>query len=419
MGMDKILQKKKWYSKKQTWYSIGGISVFVLLYVVFLANSTTNQSVKLENIAICEVTNGEFQDYITNLGKVEPIRTIYLDVEEAGRVEELFVDDGATVTKGQEILRLSNTDLNLSIMNSEASLAEQTSRMRDTRLAMEQQSFSVKRQIIDLKYRIQKQKRVQEQNKKLYEKEYISQEEFITAQEDLAKMQEEYEILLEQQAMDIKSRDIQLNQLDESLAMMHTNLKMVRQKLDKLVVKAPVDGQLVTLDAEIGETMSRGQRLGVINILTSYKVNLDIDEHYIDKVRQGQQATIERGGIQYKLEISKVYPAVKNGFFSVDLKFVSEVPDNIRIGQSYHIRLELGAPGNSLKIKRGGFYQATGGQWIFVLSSDGKTAYKRDIKIGSQNPEYYQILEGLEEGEKVIISSYTTISEVETVTIEQ
>lgn len=416
--MDRVVEKKKWYESPGLWVALFVIGVLVALYLSIFGNSSRTTTIRRQDVEIATVAYGTFQDYISSTGKVEPIRTIYLDAEEGGRVEELFVEEGVMVKKGQPILKLSNSDLNLSIMNSEASLSEQASRMRDTRLAMEQQSISVKSQIIDLKFKIQKQKRTCDNNTRFLEKGLISREEYLTSGEHLQEMEAKYELLLEQRERDSMSRDIQLKQLDESLALMHNNLKMVRQKLDNLLMRAPVDGQLATLDAEIGETKQRGQRLGIINVLTSYKVHANIDEHYIDKVRTGLQASFERGGITYKLDVSKVYPDVKGGLFGIDLKFVGKVPGNIRTGQSYYLTLELGQPGKALIIPRGGFYQETGGQWIFVLDTDKQQATRREIKTGRQNPELYEIMEGLKEGESVIVSGYTNYEKSEVIKIE-
>jgi len=418
MGMDKIISKKKWFEKKEFWFLSGTILLVLGLYLAIFANSHRTATVKLENVEIASVSNGIFQDYISASAKVEPIRTIYLDVEEGGRVQKLFVEEGVMVKEGQPLLLLTNSDLNLRIMNSEASLAEQTTRMRDTRLAMEQQNISLKNQLVELKFKIQKQKRSNEANEILYTKGIISKEDFLSSKESLEEMIEKYNLLRQQQQRDSVSRKIQLAQLDESLEMMHNNLKLVRQKLDNLLVKAPVDGQLSTFNAEIGENKQQGQRLGIINVLTAYKIRADIDEHYIDKVKTGLQARFERNGLTYMLEVAKVYPDVKNGVFGVDMKFTKGIPDNIHTGQSFHITIELGSPGKAMIIPRGGFYQETGGQWIFVYNKDTKTAVKRNIKIGRQNPELYEILEGLHDNEMVIVSSYNNFEKAEQLIIE-
>ena len=418
MGMDKIISKKKWFEKKEFWFLSGTILLVLGLYLAIFANSHRTATVKLENVEIASVSNGIFQDYISASAKVEPIRTIYLDVEEGGRVQKLFVEEGVVVKEGQPLLLLTNSDLNLRIMNSEASLAEQTTRMRDTRLVMEQQSISLKNQLVELKFKIQKQKRSNEANEVLYTKGIISKEDFLSSKESLEEMIEKYNLLRQQQQRDSVSRKIQLAQLDESLEMMHNNLKLVRQKLDNLLVKAPVDGQLSTFNAEIGENKQQGQRLGVINVLTAYKIRADIDEHYIDKVKTGLQARFERNGLTYMLEVAKVYPDVKNGVFGVDMKFTKGIPENIHTGQSFHITIELGSPGKAMIIPRGGFYQETGGQWIFVYNKDTKTAVKRNIKIGRQNPELYEILEGLHDNEMVIVSSYNNFEKAEQLIIE-
>ena len=418
MGMDKIIRKKKWFERRETWIIAGSIIILFSIYLTVFANTSRTATVKLENVEIAQVSIGIFQDYISASAKVEPIRTIYLDAEEGGRVEELFVEEGVMVKKGQPLMKLSNSDLNLQIMNSEASMAEQTTRMRDTRLAMEQQNIALKNQIIDLKFNIQKQSRQNDANTALYGRGFISKEDYLVSNEQLQQMQEKYKLLQMQSKRDSMSRTIQLKQLDESLELMHNNLKMVRQKLDNLLLRAPVDGQLATFNAEIGENKQRGQRLGIINILTTYKVRANIDEHYIDKVQAGLQARFERNGLTYMLVVSKVYPDVKNGMFGVDMKFTAGIPDNIHTGQSFNMTIELGSPGKSMIIPRGGFFQDTGGQWIFVYDKDTKTATRRNIKVGRQNPELFEINDGLKEGEMVLVSSYTNFEKAEKVIIQ-
>lgn len=411
--MDRIIKKKKWTPKKIIWLSLGGIFGILIIYNIFLGDHTSKFNVQKERISIEEVQNDYFQDYITQTGTVEPISTIYLDAIEGGRVEELRIEEGTMVTKGSVILRLSNTNLHLDIMNREANLAEQINNLRNTRLSMEQNKLSLKRQLLDLDYQVSIQERTYKNSINLFKQKYISDKEFEETQEKYNYLVKTRELVIENQKADSLFREIQVAQLENSVDQMEMNLDFVRQKLENLNVKAPVSGLLVTVNAEIGEAIGGGQRLGQIHVLDEFKIRLEIDEHYISRVNSSLIGEFDFTGTSYGLRIKKIYPEVRSGRFGVDLVFIDNVPEQIRTGQTFRVKLELGESQMALLVPRGAFYQSTGGQYIFVVDPTGKFAVKRDIRLGRMNSRYYELLEGLEAGEKVIISSYDNFGRAE------
>lgn len=406
MSMDRVIERKKGIKRKHIYWAIGGLIFIALLAKLIFGNNSSAFRTSADRLTISTVEQGSFNDYITVIGQVEPISTIYLDAEEGGRVKELLIEEGAMVKKGNIILKLENKQLYQTILNSEAALAEKENYLRNTRINFETELIQSKRNILDNEYRLARKKRNFEQNQSLYKEGLIAKEDYLQAQEDY-----DYEVkLLDINKMKAKNdsmiRVTSMKTLETDLTQMREMLKLVHERIDNLNVKATVDGQLGMLDAEVGQSISQGQRIGQINVLTNFKVNAKIDEHYIDQVRRNLPATLERNDNTYKLLLKKVYPEVRDGQFRVDLVFDGKKPDNVRTGQSYHINLELGDPEKAIMIPRGAFFQSTGGQWIFVLNEDGTEAVKRSIKIGRQNPKYYEVLEGLQPGEKVITSSY-------------
>ncbi len=406
MGMDKVIEKKKGIRPKHIIWGVGILAVAFLLYKAIFAETGSTFRAEKDKLTISTVEDGLFNDYITVIGNVEPITTIFLDAEEGGKVEEKLIEEGEMVKKGDVILKLRNNDLNLSIMNSESSMAYQTNELRNTQIQMEQQKIQNKQQLLQIDYEILRLKRNYEQQKALFNEELIAKEDFLKAEEDYLRTKKNRELIFMKLVQDSIFRENQKIQMDQNLGNMHLNLKVVQQRREDLNVKAPVDGQLGLLEAEIGESISKGQRIGQINILDNFKIKALIDEHYIDRVKRDLPATLDRNGTNFNLKVRKVYPEVRNGQFEIDLVFDGTTPDNIRTGQTYHIKLELGESGKAVLLPRGGFFQSTGGQWVFVLNEDGGEATKRNIKIGKQNPQYYEVLEGLNAGEKVITSGY-------------
>ncbi len=406
--MDKAIPKKKGLKKKHIGYAAAALAVIILIYMAFFADRTSTYKVDKDKLIIETVTKGQFNDYITVPGTVEPISTIVLDAQEGGRVEEKLVEEGAMVKKGEVILRLSNPDLYLNILNSEGQLAEKENFLRNTQITMEQERLAIKRELVSLKYDIERKQRNFKQNEILIKDNLISQEEYLRSKEDLDMAIKSRELYMERQKQDSLFRTVNIETIKSDLINMRKNLEMVRERVKNLNVTAPVDGELGLLTPELGQSIARGENMGQINVLTSYKVTAQIDEHYIDRVRAQLNATLDRQGKNYNLTVRRVYPEVRNGTFKIDMVFRDTMPDNIRTGQTYYISLQLGQPKTSVLVPIGGFFQETGGQWIYVLDPTGSYATKREISIGRKNPKYYEVLSGLEPGEQVIISGYET-----------
>jgi len=411
--MDRPIEKKKGLQKKHFGYLAIAIAMSVLIYMAFFADRTSTFKVEKEKLIIETIVEDQFNDYITVPGTVEPITIIYLDAQEGGRVEEKVIEEGSMVKKGDIILKLSNPDLHLNILDSEAQLAEKENFLRNTQINMEQQRLQIKRDLVTLKYEIERKERNYQQNVILMKDNLISKEEFIRSREDVDMARMSQELFLERQRQDSIFYSININSMVINLENMRKNLNLVRQRAENLNVRAPVDGQLGLLTPEIGQSIQRGANMGQINVLTSYKVTAQIDEHYIDRVRTQLTATLDRQGSEFDLVVKRVYPEVRNGTFEIDMIFQDTMPDNIRTGQTYYTSLQLGQPKVSVMVPIGGFFQETGGQWIFVLDPTESFATKRNISIGRKNPRYYEVLEGLKPGEKVIVSGYETFGKNE------
>lgn len=402
--MDTPIKKNKGLRPKTLLLILSGAGILALSIWLIATAGTSVIRVQTERITVATVLKGEFKDYISVVGTVAPISTILLDVEEGGKVIEKVAEEGQMLNKGDIMVRLENHDLNLQILNSESQLAYQSNELRNTMINMERQKISNKQQLLSIDNQLKLLKRVYERNVDLFAIHHISREDYLISQDNYELSLAERELRYEQMIQDSIFRENQHLQMNISLKNMEQNLKVVRQRLDKLNIQAPVDGQLGSLNIEIGQLINRGERIGQIHVLDDYKISADIDEHYIDRVRHNLTATFERQNTSYGLVVSRVYPEVRNGKFQVDFRFTGGKPENLRTGQSYHISLELGQSLESTLIPRGGFYQSTGGQWVFVVSDN--TAVKRNIRIGRQNPKFYEVLEGLEPGEKIIINSY-------------
>lgn len=411
--MDRPIEKKKGLQKKHIWYILGAGVFALLLYMAFFTDRTSTYKVEADKLIIESVTEAQFNDYITVPGIVEPITTIYLDALEGGRVEEKLIEEGSMVKTGEIILKLSNADLHLNILDSEAQLAEKENFLRNTMIAMEQDRLQIKKELLNLKYDIERKQRAFEQNEVLMKDNLISREEYLRSREDLDMARQSRELFIERQKQDSIFRSVQVTNLQNNLDNMRRNLVLVRERAENLNVRAPIDGQLGLLTPEIGQSIQRGANMGQISVLTSYKVTALIDEHYIDRVRTQLTATLDRQGKAYSLVVKRVYPEVRNGTFKIDMIFTDSMPENIRTGQTYYTSLQLGQPKVSVLVPVGGFFQETGGQWIFVVNEDGQTAHKRNISIGRKNPKYYEVLEGLTPGEKVIVSGYETFGKNE------
>jgi HlyD family secretion protein len=411
--MDKPIVRKKGLRKKHIGYIAAAIIMIVLFYMAFFTDRTSTFRVDSDKLIIETVIEDQFNDYITVPGTVEPISTVFLDAQEGGRVEEILIEEGSMVKKGDIILRLSNPDLYLNILDSEAQLAEKENFLRNTQIAVEQERIQIKRELVNLKYDIERKERNYKQNLILISDSLVSVEEFIRSKEDLDMALQSRDLFMERQKQDSIFRSVQVDNMINNLENMRRNLSLVRQRVENLNVRATVDGQLGLLVPEIGQSISRGFNMGQINVLTSYKVTAQIDEHYIDRVRTQLTATLDRQGNAFNLVVRRVYPEVRNGTFKIDMTFTDTIPDNIRTGQTYYTSLQLGQPKISVLVPIGGFFQETGGQWIYVLDPTESFAVKRNISIGRKNPKYYEVLDGLQPGEKVIISGYETFGKNE------
>ncbi len=411
--MDKVIPKKKGIQKKHFGYLAIGIAMIVLIYMAFFSDRTSTYKVEKDKLIIETVTEDQFNDYITVPGTVEPITTIKLDAQEGGRVEEKVIEEGSMVKKGDVILRLSNPDLYLAILTSEGDLGFRENQLRQTQISMEQEKLQIKRELVTLKFNIDRLSRNYMQNGVLIKDNLISKEEFIRSKEDLDAANQSKDLYMERMKTDSIFRSVNIQTMQNDLLNMRKNLALVRDRVKNLNVTAPVDGQLGLLTPEIGQQINRGENMGQLNVLTSYKVTAQIDEHYIDRVKTQLDGTLERQSNKFNLTVRRVYPEVRNGTFKIDMIFRDTMPDNIRTGQTYYISLQLGQPKVSVLVPIGGFFQETGGQWIFVLDPSETFATKRNISIGRKNPKYYEVLEGLKPGEKVIVSGYETFGKNE------
>ena len=409
--MDKIIEKKTgWrvaFTKKALPWWLGALLMVFVVYLIVRPNNKTLR-VDKDTVTISNVVMGEFNDYIRISGRVQPMTTIQLSPQEGGIVEKILIEEGSPVKAGDPILILNNDNLDLQILNSEAELAEKENILRNTQIQMEQQKLDVRQNVLEYGMQVDRLRRAYEQQKALYEDKLIAKEEYLKAEEDYRLAKQKYDLMAERSKQDSLYRGTQIDRMEESLENMQLNMSMIRRRKSNLIVKAPIDGELGLLDVVLGQSIAAGTKIGQINSVGTYKVEAQIDEHYIDRVVAGLEATFERQGETYSTVIRKVYPEVRDGKFKADFKFGGEQPDNIRAGQTYYLNLQLGQPEEAVIIPRGTFYQKTGGKWIYVVNKEGTKAVKREIRIGRQNPQYYEVLEGLEPGEKVITSGYDT-----------
>ena len=409
--MDKIIEKKTgWrvaFTKKALPWWLGALLLAFVIYLFVRPNNKTLR-VDKDTVTIASAVKGEFNDYIRISGRVQPMTTIQLSPQEGGMVQSILIEEGSVVKAGDPILVLSNDNLDLQILNSEAELAEKENILRNTQIQMEQQKLDVRQNVLEYGTNVERLRRAYEQQKALYEDKLIAKEEYLKAEEDYNLALQKYNLMTERSRQDSLYRGTQIDRMEESLENMQLNMSMIRRRKSNLIVKAPIDGELGLLDVVLGQSIAAGTKIGQINSVGTYKVEAQIDEHYIDRVIAGLEATFERQGETYSTVIRKVYPEVRDGKFKADFKFDGEQPDNIRAGQTYYLNLQLGQPEEAVIIPRGTFYQKTGGKWIYVVNKEGNKAVKREIRIGRQNPQYYEVLEGLEPGEKVITSGYET-----------
>lgn len=417
--MDRIIVKKKWPYKKVVTYS--GVTLFIVAVVLFFAlrDYTRRVNVEAEKLTICQVRKAPFQEYISITGTCEPFQTIYLDLTAGGKVVKRFVEEGAFLNEGDPIVKLDNPDLTLQLLNTQSSFMLAESQLSQTRLTFEQNSLYKESQLLDLNTRLMNQKRIYEMNKSMYTKGLCSVHEYENAKEQYDYLLRSRELLLQVIKKDSLTNAKLVQQSEANVERSKSYLQLVESQLANLTVKAPIKGQLTSLKAEYGQSLGAGYRLGQLDNTESYKIRAEIDEHYISRIKAGLTGEYELNQKVYKLKVKTVYPQVTNGKFAVDLVFEAALPENIRRGQTVHIKLQLGSLAEALLIDNGGFYTKTGGDWIFVLDQSGNFAVKRKIKIGRQNPMCFEILEGLNPGEKVITSSYENYTDADKLIIRE
>lgn len=415
--MDRQIEKKS-FLRRYAWYVAAAAALAALLVWIVLGTTASTMTVDASDITISDVTRGKFDDYVRLNGQVLPIQVVQISPEEGGIVREKVVEEGARVRKGDVILRLSNSNLDLQILNAEAELAEKQNLLRNTQVAMQQDRLNNRTEQATLDTDCDRKRRAYEQNARLYKERLISKEVYLQSREDYKLARRKQSLISQRLKQDSLYRHVQMAQMEDNLDNMRKNVLLVRDRKNKLEVRSAIDGELGLLDVELGQNIAAGQNIGQINDLSDFKVQAQIDEHYIDRVRPGLSASFSRGGKIYRLRVRKVYPEVRNGTFRTDFVFVGERPAQMRSGQTFYVELALGKSQQATLIPRGTFFQTTGGNWIFVLDKSGRKAYRRNISIARQNPQYYEVTDGLEPGERVITSGYEAFKDNEVLVIK-
>ena len=415
--MDRQIEKKS-FLRRYAWYVAAAAALAALLVWIVLGTTASTMTIDATDITISDVTRGKFDDYVRLNGQVLPIQVVQISPEEGGIVREKVVEEGTRVRKGDVILRLSNSNLDLQILNAEAELAEKQNLLRNTQVAMQQDRLNNRTEQATLDTDCDRKRRAYEQNARLYKERLISKEVYLQSREDYKLARRKQSLISQRLKQDSLYRHVQMAQMEDNLDNMRKNVLLVRDRKNKLEVRSAIDGELGLLDVELGQNIAAGQNIGQINDLSDFKVQAQIDEHYIDRVRPGLSASFSRGGKTYRLRVRKVYPEVRNGTFRTDFVFVGERPAQMRSGQTFYVELALGKSQQATLIPRGTFFQTTGGNWIFVLDKSGRKAYRRNISIARQNPQYYEITDGLEPGERVITSGYEAFKDNEVLVIK-
>lgn len=415
--MDRQIEKKS-FLRRYAWYIAAAAALAALLVWIVLGTTANTMTVDATDITISDVTRGKFDDYVRLNGQVLPIQVVQISPEEGGIVREKVVEEGTRVRKGDVILRLSNSNLDLQILNAEAELAEKQNLLRNTQVAMQQDRLNNRTEQATLDTDCDRKRRAYEQNARLYKERLISKEVYLQSREDYKLARRKQSLISQRLKQDSLYRHVQMAQMEDNLDNMCKNVLLVRDRKNKLEVRSAIDGELGLLDVELGQNIAAGQNIGQINDLSDFKVQAQIDEHYIDRVRPGLSASFSRGGKIYRLRVRKVYPEVRNGTFRTDFVFVGERPAQMRSGQTFYVELALGKSQQATLIPRGTFFQTTGGNWIFVLDKSGRKAYRRNISIARQNPQYYEVTDGLEPGERVITSGYEAFKDNEVLVIK-
>ncbi len=410
--MDRQIEKKRFTPRR---IALGGLVAAVIAFGAYALLSVNPSSLNVETgkLTTAPVTYGPFLEYIVEQGAVMPLTTFYLDAVEGGRVEEVYVEQGTHVEEGTPILRLSNANLQLNVMQREAELFREVNRLRETRVTMEQRRLEMRAQLVELDYELRKAEREYKRQAALLEADLNSQQDYDEARDNFEYQTSKRAVTMETLRQDSLFQTIQIRQLEESIDRLRLNLEVIRQNEENLTIRAPITGLLSSLIAEVGESKPGGDRLGQIDVEDEFKVRAAIDEHYIARIRSGQAGSFDFAGGTYDLVIRRVYPEVIEGQFEADMEFPEGMPDGLRRGQTLQVRIALGELADALQVPRGGFYQKTGGRWIYVLDPAGETAARRPIRLGRQNSQFFEVLEGLEEGEQVITSMYDNFGDME------
>ncbi|MFA9452699.1 MAG: efflux RND transporter periplasmic adaptor subunit [Candidatus Aminicenantaceae bacterium] len=414
MGMDRTIKKKKWPPKRIATYAAIAAFVVVVLYLFLFKLNKSTLNVEKDRLTISTVKREPFQEFIPVMGAVEPIDSYHLDAVEGGVVEEVFLESGTRIAKGDPILRLENTDLLMNIMWRESEMFQTQNNLRNTQLSLDQRRLTLSQQLAQVDNSLAQSRRTYDRYSELIKESLISQHQYELAKDEYDYWIKRRELTIESQKNDIEFRGNQVKALDESLLRMQENLAIIKQKLENLVLRAPISGFLTALDAEIGQRKNPGQRLGQIDVLDSFRVVVGIDEHWISRVEEGRIGTFDFSGGSYELKVSRKYMEVTDGRFEVDMLFNGEQhPAGMTRGMTLHIRLNLGDLEEAVVLARGGFFQTTGGNWVYVVDADETLAVKRRIRTNRYNTQVYEVVEGLEPGEKVITSSYESFGDME------
>ncbi|MBK0403970.1 efflux RND transporter periplasmic adaptor subunit [Adhaeribacter sp. BT258] len=417
--MDRILEKKTWTPKKIALIAAGVILAVFLFYTLVFADHKASLNVNNERITIGQTTTGNFQEFIAIDGNVEPLKTIYLDMVEGGRVEKLYTDDGRKINAGDTILKISNSTLQIDFLNRETQLFDLVNERQNSEITMKQDQIKALNALAEIEYNLKQAENKYKRSKNLFAEKVIPQAEYEQTEDEFNYLKRRKELAERSLKQDAELMTKRLRQLDQSINRMQQNINIARSTLSNLYITAPISGQLSTLKAEVGESKTAGENIGQIDDLNGFKVKASIDEHYISKVYPGLKAAFDFNGQTHSVSVAKVFPEVQNGQFQVDLEFPEgKTPEGIRRGQSLQIRLHLSGGDKATLIPRGGFYQSTGGAWAFVVDKSGKFAEKRTIKLGRQNPQYYEVLAGLKPGDQVIVSSYDGYGDIEKLNLE-
>ncbi|MCB0265460.1 MAG: efflux RND transporter periplasmic adaptor subunit [Calditrichia bacterium] len=416
--MDRKIEKKTWTTKRITYLALGSLFLLFLIYNIGFGDYGSRLNVEKEKLSISTVYRGDFQEFIVVTGTVMPIKTVYLDAIEGGQVDTIYCEAGTLLKAGDPILRLENTSLLIQISNQDAQVVEQRNLLTNTRFNLDQNRTRGRELLINREYEIRRLQRIYERQKELHEANLISKDDYLQAKDDFEFEVRRQKLNLEAFKRDSIFQDVQLKQLESSLDRLDDNLRIAQKRLENLTIRAPIGGQLTSLNAEIGESKSQGERIGQLDVLDGFKVRVAVDEHYIARIGIGQSGAFDFAGETYQMTTRKIYPEVTNGRFEVDMEFDGEEPEGIRRGQTARVRLELGDLSEAVMLDRGGFFQKTGGNWVYVVDPSGEVATKRNIRLGRQNTQVFEVLEGLQPGEKVITSSYDNYGDIDKLVIK-